>query len=500
MKREKVIVRLVLCLVLASVTIVGRAPLIARGPLSIGPQGLVNAAPNYSPSSKYHVVVGHQFAGVGNPCGVNCVPPDVQVAAGIDASGMTHVVEMVNTLGEIFSVSGTVEGTLSLPSIFGTGTDFISDPKIIFDSSSVRWYASITGCAGASCNINTNGYTVLVMSHYKDPFNWYPGWRVNMGVSFFSDQPKVGISDDKVVLSSNEWQFTSPSQRAYLGAFLTVYNLNDMTSNPTQPPRYRNIGPLSNVAFVFPVHDLTYGSTTQYLVSTWSPNGYPFCDSNFGSAYVAVYIVTGVPPNTQSTSTVVQLPQPNGVQSFLSSPPNAPQRSQTAPLIDTGNCRVQDAIYWNHKIWLSANDACTPSNDNTVRSCIQIIQMDVSQSPFQINQDFDLGYPNYYLFYPALRLNNSGDLSMVFGYSSALDDPSIAVAGHGHDDQAATMTSDKVILGTGAGVSACSDNRYGDYFGAGLDPGGTLVWVAGEYYSSTTHTWATSLASMQLST
>src|SRR5207247_7555524 len=72
-------------------------------------------------------------------------PPDVQVA-----SGPNHVMEMVNLVEAIYLKNGTqVQNTL-LGSFFKTGTDAISDPKILYDSNSSRWFASILDISSSS--------------------------------------------------------------------------------------------------------------------------------------------------------------------------------------------------------------------------------------------------------------------------------------------------------------------------------------------------------------
>ena len=102
-------------------------------------------------------------------------------------------------------------------------------------------------------------------------------------------------------------------------------------------------------------------------------------------------------------------------------------------------------------------------------------------------QDFDIGTLASSLFYPAISLDRSGNLGIVFGYSSYAVYPSILVSIRLSDDKLGSI-EDPQYLKLGA-AHELSD-RYGDYFTASPDPSsGSMIWVAGEYHS--TATWST---------
>src|SRR5205809_2527198 len=324
---------------------------------------------NYHP--EYYLLPTPVFgpAALGGPA-----PPDVQVAAG-SGPDQDYVIELVNSWYVIYPKNtGCPQGgcpVLPLSDIFkyDTSTNFISDPKIIYDTSSLRWYASILECIGSNsaCTSTTNGCTILAVSPYKDPNvgHWYD-YRLCYGVSIVPDQPLLGISNDKVIISSN---FFNAASGAYVGAFWEVYNLNDVETNHFTTNSYNGYGPYSNVESVYPVHDLTYdGSGTAWMVSTYGRNTVSSLNCNT-SPYVnkiAVFKITGVPPTSSSTSYLVSLKTGN----YFRSPPNASQQG-TTNLISTGDCRTQSAVFWNSKIWLAANDSCVTQGDTRSRACIQ---------------------------------------------------------------------------------------------------------------------------------
>jgi len=100
-----------------------------------------------------------------------------------------------------------------------------------------------------------------------------------------------------------------------------------------------------------------------------------------------------------------------------------------------------------------------------------------------VRQDFDYGSNGIYFFYPAMRVDGFGNLDMIYGLSSSSIDPSIAVAGQATTDPSGSIGVAQTLK---AGSVQDTSTRYGDYFGAGLDPSDlSVIWVAGEYHSST---------------
>jgi hypothetical protein len=105
-----------------------------------------------------------------------------------------------------------------------------------------------------------------------------------------------------------------------------------------------------------------------------------------------------------------------------------PGRQPNAPFtIDTGDGRILDAAFKNGKIWFSFNDGCRPANDTETRSCLGLIQLDTSNN--KLLQDFDVGAVGSYFYYPALTINDAGNLDVMYGYSSTRAYPSLFVSG-----------------------------------------------------------------------
>src|SRR5881296_1700008 len=401
--------------------------------------------------------------GTNGPYTNRLTPPDVQVAV-----GPNHVVEMVNVLGRISTKQGVEVRTFPLDSLFGVpSTDFISDPKIHFDSASARWFASITDV--------TTGSVLLEVSKSDDPTGLWNAYSVST-ITGCADQPLLGFNDLVVLISANDFSSCTSGSPSYLGVQYWVLNKTDLLSGAT--PRTMSFGPDPTLFSVQPVQSLR-STDTQYMVSTGSGP----------ASTLTLFSVTGVPPG------VVLVSQQNFVIRSAAMPPRAPQLGSRSTL-DTADNRVQDAMWADNRLWLSLGIGCTPAGDQ-VRSCVRLIEVDTANAT--IAQDFDIGISGKYVFYPALRTDADGNLIVVFGYSSGSDYPELRVATRSVHDPPNTIGASQVIrVGEGPETSGCPNNslcRYGDYFGASHDPSEPgIVWVAGEY--GTAAGWATFIAAM----
>src|SRR6185312_2664279 len=385
----------------------------------------------------------------GTACGV-CSPPDVQVAV-----GPNHVAEFVNVAGKIWTKQGTSVSTFSLYSFFTIGiTHSIADPKILYDSQSGRWFASILDFSA-----NT---VVLAVSTSNDPT--VSGWHIYNLTSFSNcpDQPILGISDDKIVLSSNDFTDNCSQTSSFVGAQYAVLNKAQAVAGTSVSSQYST--PDLSQFSIHPVQSLS-STSALYMVST----------DQSALNQIQLFSVTGtVPSATVSTSniSISQIQEPiAGVQPGTFT-------------IDTNDARIQDAKWYQNKLWFSFDESCTPSGDTQIRSCAHIAQIDTSSNTLTQNMEF--GSSGYYYYYPALGVDSHGNLVVIFGYSSSITYPSLAVTTQATSDPANTLES-PIILASGSAADA--SGRYGDYFGAASDPSVTKVWVAGEYHTSAS--WST---------
>src|SRR3989441_431892 len=319
-----------------------------------------SAAPKPDAAEPVFSFEGLHF-GTNGPYSNRLTPPDVQVAV-----GPNHVVEMVNVLGRISTKQGVEVRTFLLDSFFGVpSTDFISDPKIHFDTASGRWFTSITDV--------TTGRVLLEVSKSDDPAGLWNAYSVST-ITGCADQPLVGFSDLVVIISANDFSSCTSGNPSYLGVQYWVLNKTDLVSGAAA--RTMSFGPDPTLFSVHPGQSLR-PTDAQFMVSTGSGP----------TSTLTLYSVTGVPPGL-----VLVTPQNLGIRA-TAIPPSAPQLGSRSTL-DTADNRVQDAMWADSRLWLSLADGCIPAGDNRVRSCVRLIEVDTANAT--IAQDFDIGISGKY--------------------------------------------------------------------------------------------------------
>jgi len=464
----------------------------ATGFLRANVAGAPSAATTFTSTGQSIVGSFTSFGGISETQAV--APPDVQVA-----SSQTYIVEMVNLQASIFNKQGSLVKTMSLSSFFGSGSDSLSDPKVLYDpysGVSGRWFASIL-------DITTNRVLLAISSSSDPTMTPWPTYNGLISASpYCPDQPILGINDDKIVVAANDLTSCITSQ-SFVGSQYWVITKNDLV-NGAPSPGIQSFGPSASLFSVHPAHSLS-PTATEYLVANAVAsitNGSP----NVYAGYVQIISITGVPPNVPTSPPQQQVSLANPITATVFA-----YQPGTSNFINTDDFRLQDAAFYNSRIWFAFNDGCTPAGDSMQRSCFRLIQLGTAQSPIAETQDFDVGTNGQYLFYPSLSVDGLGNMDVVYGYSSSSSVtggtniyPSVAVTGQGYADPASTLAPPLTVLQGSApaneacrlygSVTAC---RYGDYFGAAVDPGNTnLVWIGGEFYAS--NTWSTQIVSIRV--
>ncbi|MGB6674956.1 MAG: hypothetical protein WBE34_21220, partial [Candidatus Nitrosopolaris sp.] len=78
---------------------------------------------------------------------------------------------------------------------------------------------------------------------------------------------------------------------------------------------------------------------------------------------------------------------PDGVQSVAQS--IIRQLSREAPIVSTGDARIQSGFSYQGKLWLAFDDGYSIVADTKSRSCIRLVEIDTITN--RVLQDFDIG-------------------------------------------------------------------------------------------------------------
>jgi hypothetical protein len=395
-------------------------------------------------------------------------PPDVTLAA-----GPGFVLELVNLAARTWRTgSGAPEELTTQPlgDFFHAGGDRLTDPRILYDAPSGRWFASISDVDKDS--------VLLAVSRASDPT---AGWSLySYSSSGCADQPRLGVADGVVVLAADVFRSCDAGPAVAIGSELWIVNKQQLVAGAASPA-FTTSGPDRSYESLAPVQSLS-STSTEYVVAVDNP----------ASRVAHLLTVDGVPPAAVHVQEAASLPI-----SPLSAPPTAQQPPSGTggrqPLIETNDDRVLDSVWENGKLWFSANSGCTPAGDTSLRSCARVVQ--VATASRTVDWDTDLGELGSDVFFPALRPDASGNLVIVYGESGAALLPELVVVGRAPDG---SLTAPAVIAQS---AGPYQSRRYGDYFGAARDPAHPeLVWVAGEQGSDVQgeRGWGTSLAVAQV--
>ncbi len=419
------------------------------GPLTVSSDPSLGGAPGGSP----------------NPC--SCSPPDVNVGV-----GPSHVFETVNLAGIIYFTTGAVaKSTFALSDFFGIPTSSMSDPQVFYDPMSKVWFASVIDIP--------NNRVQFAVSTGSDPTGTWNVYSFVSAGSYLPDQPFIGASDDKFVITAND--FLCVGTCRYKGAQFWVLNKAQLVSGALTVD-YVTSAPSTSYFSVQPARHLNSPLGLFYMVSV-----------GVGSTSTGnLRILTGTPPGPVTVTTYSFSINP------LSSPPDAEQPGSNT-LLATNDDRVLSAVWNSNTLWFSAGDSCVPAGDSATRSCPRLIQLTTSgtSAPTKVS-DFDYASNGNYLFYPAVSLDSANDLVAVYGLSSSSTYPSLYATGRLPSDSVNTVET-PALLASGSDID--TSTRYGDYFGAATDPSSaSTFWVAGEFrISSTFQGWSTAIAKVSLS-
>jgi hypothetical protein len=394
-------------------------------------------------------------------------PPDTQIAA-----GPSDILVMTNSSGSIYAKNGALIHRFDLTTFFGLPTGYyFGDPRVLYDAGSGRWLASCTSFDGSF-----DSAVYLAVSATSDPNGTWQVFTVagNTQQTLY-DQPKLGYSDDKVVLS---WSDYGSGATSYTGQETWVLEKSDLLAG--RDPTSASYGPDLSHFDLVPAQMLG-SSSPIYLVYN---NADPFLAQSQSFPSLGVIAITGTPAGGNVTWIETDL-----AASATSVPPNAIQPGSAA-VLDTNDDRLLFAVWQGGTLWTGGNDACVPAGDSGQHACLRLFQVSTSPTPALL-QDFDVGQGQTDLFFPSLTLDGAGNAFIVASESSAATRPSAVTFAQAAGSVPGAAGALQVVEG-GLGVydcgAGCADGggvRWGDYSGSAPDPADpTTVWVAAEYAAS----------------
>src|SRR5262249_26119753 len=355
----------------------------------------------------------------------------------------------------------------------------ISNPQCFYDALHGRFVAACYTLAFAP---NTS-FFYLAVSQTSDARGAWWVYRLDMTkdgaavTANYGDFPGLGLSEDKLVLSSQQRAFLDDSYQyqkfrvldravAYGGGPITYVDLFNFA-----PPAG---GRVNDNLVTKPARNLSPGDNTIYCL----------CVRAAGGARVTYRTITGAPgAPVLAAGNLVNV-------SAYSPPPDAPQLGN-AQLIVTNDCRPTD-FYTRNGVLIATwhSDAVLGGSDV---SALRLFRMRLSDRAVLTDETF--GQANTFYYYPAVTVDSVGTIFLGYGRSSASEFASAWATGKRRVD--ATLQPGALLK---AGTAGTIQMRWGDFTGIDQDaslasPSQSAAWYVGEWTKgpNTFGTWVNKL-------
>lgn len=424
------------------------------------------------------------------------IPPDT-----MGAVGPNHFLQVINNSVAVYTKTGTRLSHVSLDSFFtvvsGSTTypqNGTTDPRVLFDRASNRWFASVLEFGNPS---GQNNNIILAVCRTSDPLNGTWDKYVipvakgkSHGTTYFNDFDTLGVDDNGVYFgmdmfpsSGNDFARIAATPKAPLIApspsLGTVYNsgnfdnITDMYASPQPAHNQDAVGPSGRAWFVSSSKNSF--SNLQYRTLTWSG---------------------GVP--TLSNTSTLSTPA-------FDAPLTAPANGSTTN-IDGGDQRILMAVIRDNHLWTTRNvgvnsSGAATSADRTGCEWLELDVSGVSPSLMQNGRVYDPSATNpRFYYYPAIMVNGQGHAVMGFSGSKSSEFAGCYSCGRLATDTPNTMGAVTLVKSGEAAytrVDNINRNRWGDFSYTSLDPNDDMsMWTIQEYAASGTNIWGTWTARM----
>lgn len=411
------------------------------------------------------------FAGIDDESG-----PDLAIAA-----GNSVIVLVRNSQIVIRSKTGALIASMTVSRFFDSvrlPSEGPTDPHVIYDGGANRFFfVSAARRTDPNCTLGTClAHYLLAVSRTSEPRDlgsnsWYffslDRTRDNDVVTTnWGDFDHLGVTDDALVVASAKYSMLDDSQQGVkirivekskliIGEPITKWT--DIT-DLTDPVSGKKINDR-----LLPAINLSH-SDTFFLVST------------SGQCRFVIWGMTKL----LSTPSLLNRVADGGT---CQSPPDAiqPGGGQAIDVLRVGF--NSQPVYRNGSLWV-ANTISRDFGSGPV-AAIYATEIDVSRWPDSIRtvQSSIIGEDRVWQFTPAIMVDSSSNVGIVYARSSATEFASAYYSGRLATDAVNTLRTGRPLK-TGTSVLSRilnGRNRFTDYFGSASDPADDSIWMLGMY-------------------
>ena len=428
------------------------------------------------------VRIGQSFPGAAFGKDSNAEPADSNGAA-----GPNHIVEFVNGRYSVYSKNGGAPVQTSTDQSFWTklGVSFpsrvqVTDPRIIFDLDSQRWFASQIDF---NPNNQANNRFLLAVSVSADPTGtWHAfAFTADPVHGYFADFPTLGIDTNGVYLAGDMFDRAGNSVGPTLVSLPKSALLAD---NPSVTGR-TSFGVLSYSAhgYILQPAVTTGSASTPESVLAVGDLGTDFATHTTLLA-ATVQNATQAGAASLGTATVITVPR-------YTSPINPPQPDGSDNL-DDGDARlsacvrrVGDVLYAVHGTQVGG------------RAAIRWYTIEATNN--RLIQSGTIADPVLNLYYPSIAANEAG--VAVIGCNGSSSKTFVSSYASVGETVSGSLSFGSLLLlkeGTGSYQSPDSSgtSRWGDYNATTVDPADPDRFWLVQLYAASTTAWATQITEL----
>jgi hypothetical protein len=313
-----------------------------------------------------------------------------------------------------FSLIDYTDGTRGF---FGVpNNEWVWGPSVVASIKQGRFVAVLPSYQGQARDC-AKGYLNVAVSKTSNPLGTWARYRIAM-TDAWTDEVRIGFSDDKVVLATNEWDL-APGRAdclgsAYEGARLRVMDWVDLLNGGALT--VKDVSPTPRTSYwswvpAAPVPGTTSTSTGNTIrlvgdrkVTYWG--------------HVAYATITGsARAGTARLATNIDLTAKRGLLELIGPP-------ETILAMASGNGGLDEAVMSaavrGSRLYFTSHMTCKTAADIDWRSCARVTELNISTTTPTVVQDVWYVEMEADTFQPVVGIARAGTVFVVMSRSSAL--------------------------------------------------------------------------------
>ena len=417
-------------------------------------------------------------------------PPDVNGAVGMNGS-TELVTEFINGYYGVYTTNGvpvTQEsdgvfwenalGATTYNQAFSGGAGFASDPRMVYDPSSQRWFVSqITANA---LGVTGNSF-LLAVSNTSNPGGSWSGFTIPTAPGFATgtDFDMLGMNNSNVFISGDAFANTAGGYGVVGSTTVAIPKASLIGSGGATPSTngYRLFTAnqfAAGTVLNHPVMELGSSSNTEYLYSGDNPN--QLVRSTISGTSQANYtLFQGAGSVVPFTGSALAANIPFTAQTANS--PNSAAQPGTAATLDTGDSRLSSNLYMVNGLVWGTQTVVNPNN--SALSAIRYYAINPSTNKIVAQGIItDPNNPKSSLYYGSVAVSTTGNVVIDFEESSTTQATSTYIVTGAFNGSSLQLAVGGVpqLLSAGSGYYVESPgqtsgaSRWGDYSTIWADP------------------------------